>query len=169
MTQMTEPGGTYLGLFETFPQRGRRRRRGDARAAILALLAEQPMHGYEIMQQIDVRTQGMWRPSPGVIYPALQMLKNDGLVADENADGRRVFSLSDAGRAEANRDSMNSPLDRIVKSADPAVLELRDAALKVGGAVTQIAQSGTRRQKERALVALKDTRRLLYSILGDGD
>ena len=169
INQMMELGGAHFGLFGPSPQRGRRRRRGEARAAILALLSEQPMHGYELMHQIDVRTRGMWRPSPGVIYPALQMLKNDGLVADEEVDGRRVFSLSDAGRTEADRDSMNSSLEQIAGSADPAVFELRDAALQVGAAVTQIAQSGRRRQIERALEVLSDTRRRLYSILGDGD
>ena len=169
INQMMELGGVHFGLFGPSPQRGRRRRRGEARAAILALLSEQPMHGYELMHQIDVRTRGMWRPSPGVIYPALQMLKNDGLVADEEVDGRRVFSLSDAGRTEADRDSMNSSLEQIAGSADPAVFELRDAALQVGAAVTQIAQSGRRRQIERALEVLSDTRRRLYSILGDGD
>jgi DNA-binding PadR family transcriptional regulator len=167
MIRPMDPGGMYL--FGPSPQGGRRRRRGEARAAILALLAEQPMHGYEIMQQLNVRTRGMWRPSPGVIYPALRMLKNDGLVTDEDIDGRRVFSLSEAGRVEANRDSMNSSLEQIVESADPAVLKLRDAALQVGAAVTQIAQSGRPGQKVRALEVLTDTRRRLYSILGDGD
>jgi hypothetical protein len=97
------------------------------------------------------------------------MLKNEGLVADKEVDGRRVFSLSDAGRTEAVRDSMNFSLEQIAGSADPAVFELRDAALQVGAAVTQIAQSGRRRQTERALEVLSDTRRRLYSILGDGD
>jgi DNA-binding PadR family transcriptional regulator len=165
--QPMDPGGMYL--FGPFPQGGRRRRRGEARAAILALLAEQPMHGYQIMQQLNIRTRGMWRPSPGVIYPALQMLKNEGLVVDEDIDGRRVFSLSDAGRVEADRDSINSSLEHVVASADPAVLELRDAALEVGAAVTHIAQSGRPGQIERALEVLTDARRRLYSILGDGD
>ena len=158
-----------LSLFGSSPQGGRRRRRGEARAAILALLAEQPMHGYEIMQQLNVRTGGMWRPSPGVVYPTLRMLKNEGLVVDEDIGGRRVFSLSEAGRAELNRDSMNSSLEQIVKSIDSSVLELRDGALQVGAAVTQIARSGKRRQKAQALEVLADTRRRLYSILADGD
>jgi DNA-binding PadR family transcriptional regulator len=158
-----------MDLFGPSPQGGRCWRRGEARAAILALLAEQPMHGYEIMQQLSIRTRGMWRPSPGVIYPALRMLKNEGLVVDEDVDGRRVFSLSEAGRVEAGRDSINSSLEHIVASADPAVLKLRDAALEVGAAVTQIAQSGRPGQKGRALEVLTDTRRRLYSILGDGD
>jgi DNA-binding PadR family transcriptional regulator len=169
MTRMVGPEGRYLGLFGPSPQGGRRRRRGEARAVILALLAEQPMHGYEIMQQLNVRTRGMWRPSPGVIYPALRMLKNEGLVVDEDVDGRRVFSLSETGRAEADRDSINSSLEHINKGADPAVLELRDAALQVGAAVTQIAQSGKPSQKGRALEVLTDARRRLYSILADGD
>jgi DNA-binding PadR family transcriptional regulator len=162
-----DPEGMYL--FGPPAQGGRRRRRGEARAAILALLAEQPMHGYEIMQQLNLRTGGMWRPSPGVVYPALRMLKDEGLVSDEDVDGRWVFSLSEAGRARVNRDSMHSSLERIVESVDPAVLELRDAALQMGASVTQIAQSGRPRQKGRAIDVLKDARRRLYSILADGD
>ena len=80
---------------------GGRRRRGDVRAAILALLLERPMHGYEMIQELESRTSGAWRPSAGSIYPTLQLLEDEGLVAGEQSDGRRRFALTDAGRSEA--------------------------------------------------------------------
>ena len=86
------------------PERGRGRRgarRGDVRAAVLALLLERPMHGYELIQQIEERSGGVWRPSPGSIYPTLQLLADEGLVSGDESGGRRLFTLTDAGREEA--------------------------------------------------------------------
>ena len=76
-------------------------RRGDVRAAILVLLAEQPMHGYQVISELDARTGGRWRPSAGSIYPTLQQLEDEGLVRSAEIDARRVFSLTDAGIAES--------------------------------------------------------------------
>src|SRR5690242_5680234 len=78
--------------------KGRRRRRGDVRYAILDALAERPMHGYEIMSWLEERSGGRWRPSPGSVYPTLQLLEDEGLVAGSDEGGRRVFALTDAGR-----------------------------------------------------------------------
>src|ERR1700691_3069161 len=78
---------------------GRRGGRGDVRAAILALLAERPMHGYEMLEELSRRTQELWRPSPGSLYPALQLLEDQGLVRSVTADGRRRFELTADGRA----------------------------------------------------------------------
>src|SRR5215211_6725890 len=78
-----------------------RGRRGDVRGAVLALLAEEPMHGYEMIQRLEERTGGRWRPSAGSIYPTLQLLEDEGLVSSEEVDGRRVFSLTDDGRKAA--------------------------------------------------------------------
>src|SRR5881275_2840711 len=82
---------------------GPRVRRGNVRAAVLALLTERPMHGYEMIQELEARTKGVWRPSAGSIYPTLQQLEDEGLVTVEESDGKRRFSLTDAGRAEADR------------------------------------------------------------------
>ncbi len=81
--------------------RGGRGRRGDVRAAILALLSERPMHGYEMLQELAERTQGLWRPSPGSLYPALQLLEDQGLVQSVEAEGRRRYELTDAGSSGA--------------------------------------------------------------------
>src|SRR5438067_13394684 len=82
---------------------GRRARRGDVRAAALALLSERPMHGYEMIQELEERTDGVWRPSPGAVYPALQLLEDQGLVTADAGAGKRLFSLTDAGREEAEK------------------------------------------------------------------
>jgi DNA-binding PadR family transcriptional regulator len=80
----------------------RRARRGNVRAAVLALLSEQPMHGYQMIQELSRRSGGAWTPSPGSIYPTLQMLEDEGLVTSHQSDdGKRLFELTDAGRAEA--------------------------------------------------------------------
>ena len=74
-----------------------RARRGNVRAAILSVLAEEPMHGYQIMQRLEERSGGMWRPSPGSVYPTLQLLEDQGFIKGEELEGRRVFSLTEAG------------------------------------------------------------------------
>src|SRR6185436_1609117 len=80
--------------------RGGRARRGVVRAAVLALLAERPMHGYEMIKEIEARTQGAWTPSAGSIYPTLQMLEDEGLIRGEESEGKRRFALTDTGRQE---------------------------------------------------------------------
>src|ERR1700760_4080789 len=79
---------------------GPRARRGDVRAAVLALLAERPMHGYEMIKEIEERTDGAWVPSAGSIYPTLQLLEDEGLIRGKDSDGKRRFTLTDTGRAE---------------------------------------------------------------------
>ena len=88
---------------------GPRRRRGDVRAAILALLGDRPMHGYEMIQELEERSEGMWRPSAGSIYPTLQLLEDEGLIAGEEHDGKRRFTLTDAGREEAAKRPADRP------------------------------------------------------------
>src|SRR5271157_3954308 len=78
--------------------RGRKARRGDIRTAALLLLAEEPRNGYQIMQEVEERSGGVWRPSPGSVYPALQQLEDEGLIRSEEVDGRKLFALTDAGR-----------------------------------------------------------------------
>src|SRR5690242_19528879 len=91
--------------------RGRRARRGDVRAALLVLLHEQPRNGYQLIQEIEQRSEGAWRPSPGSVYPALQQLEDEGLVRTEETEGRRTYALTDEGRGyvEENRDDLGEP------------------------------------------------------------
>src|SRR5215204_4698819 len=91
-------GGGQFGFPGFGPPRGPRARRGDVRAALLVLLAEEPRNGYGLIQEIERRSDGVWRPSPGSVYPALQLLEDEGLVRPA-ADGRKLFELTDEGRA----------------------------------------------------------------------
>jgi DNA-binding PadR family transcriptional regulator len=154
------------------PWRGRgrgRRGRGDVRAAILALLAERPMHGYEMIQELEARTGGVWRPSPGSVYPTLQLLEDEGLIAGEEGEGRRRFALTDAGRAEAERQDQRTPWEQVTAGVAPAAWSLRDAIAQVAQASWSVGSAGTEAQQARALEILHDARRRLYAILAEGD
>lgn len=150
--------------------RGRRGRgrRGDVRYAVLALLQERPMHGYEMMQELDERTQGLWRPSPGSLYPALQLLEDQGFVRSESADGRRQFTLTEEGRAHlAANHKTSSPWESMVHNADQGDMALRSALHHVAVAVHQVAEAGTPEQKQRADALLKELRRQMYLLLAE--
>lgn len=154
--------------------RGPRVRRGDVRAAILDLLGEgQPWNGYQIIQEIAARTDGMWRPSAGSVYPALQQLEDEGLVtAAAGDDRRRMYTLTEAGRTyvEAHADELRASWDAVTGSVDDAEFELRDTVKQVIVAVTQVAQAGSAAQVAQAGKILVDTRRALYRILAsDGE
>ena len=149
--------------------RGHRAGRGDVRNAVLALLSEQPLNGYQVMQELAQRSRGLWRPSPGSVYPALQQLGDEGLVRAEDREGRRVFQLTDAGRAyvDAHKDQFSAPWEAASASVDEGLVELRDLAFQVGGAVMQVAHAGSEAQVARARQVLTDTRKALYRILAD--
>jgi DNA-binding PadR family transcriptional regulator len=150
--------------------RGRGRRgRGDVRAAILALLAERPMHGYEMIQELEARTGGVWRPSPGSVYPTLQLLEDEDLIAGEEGEGRRRFALTDAGRAEAERQDQRAPWEQVTAGMAPAAWGLRDAVSQIAQAAWSVAGAGTEAQQARALEVLHDSRRRLYAILAETD
>ncbi len=148
--------------------RGGRARRGDVRAASLLLLSERPMHGYEMIQELDQRTQGMWRPSPGSVYPTLQMLEDEGLVTAYEADGKRLFTLTDEGRAEAERAKAGpNPWEQATRGVDPTAFQLRDVGWGLLQAARQVIEAGTDAEKARAIELLTDTRRRLYGILAE--
>ena len=146
--------------------RGRRTKRGNVRAALLALLAERPMHGYEMIQELDGRTGGVWRPSPGSVYPTLQMLEDEGKVGSEEQGGKRLFSLTDAGREEASAQTA-APWDEVTEAAGENVLRGREAFGQLMGALQQVMAVGSEAQKARALDVVNDARRRLYGILAD--
>ncbi|WP_322760096.1 PadR family transcriptional regulator [Frankia sp. Cr2] len=150
--------------------RGPKVRRGDVRAAILALLAEAPMHGYQMINELAERSQGAWRPSPGSVYPVLALLTDEGLVRAEENDGKRVFHLTDAGRAHTDaRAGEPRPWDTAAAAADEGLTDLRSLAFGVGAAVMQVAQAGSDAQIKAAQGILTDTRRALYRILADDE
>jgi DNA-binding PadR family transcriptional regulator len=157
-----------------FGGRGPRVRRGDVRAAILDLLAEgQPWNGYQIIQEIGARTQGLWRPSAGSVYPALQQLEDEALIEPQaGEDRRRMYTLTEEGRAfvEEHADELRASWDAVTGSVDAAEVQLRDTIKQVMVAVHQVAQAGSAAQVQQAGKILADTRRSLYRILAaDGD
>jgi DNA-binding PadR family transcriptional regulator len=142
-------------------------RRGNVRAAILALLLERPMHGYEMIQELDARSGGIWRPSAGSIYPTLQLLEDEGLVKSEEVEDRRRYSLTDAGRAEADRREGPPPWEEIAGGGGGPGGQLREAGFRVAAAVVQAAATGTDEQVAKVREILGDTRRRIYSVLGE--
>jgi len=146
--------------------RGRRTRRGNVRAAMLALLAERPMHGYEMIQELDNRTGGVWRPSPGSVYPTLQMLEDEGSVTSEEQGGKRLFSLTDAGREEAAAQTV-VPWEEVTEAVGENAVRGRDAIGQLIGALHQVMAVGSESQKARSLDVINDARRKIYGILAD--
>jgi DNA-binding PadR family transcriptional regulator len=150
--------------------RGRMRggeRRASVREALLALLAERPMHGYEMIQELERRTGGVWRPSPGSVYPTLQMLEDEGLIVSEESEGRKRFTLTDSGRAEAERADGTAPWDRFGEDEVAAARDLKEAVAGILLALKQVGFAGTDDQRARAMQVLDETRRRLYAILAE--
>ncbi|WP_316043427.1 PadR family transcriptional regulator [Actinomadura sp. CNU-125] len=133
---------------------------------MLALLAERPMHGYEMIQELDERTGGVWRPSPGSVYPTLQMLEDEGLVTSREDGGKRLFSLTDTGREEVSKQT-TAPWEEVTDAAGENVLRGREAVGQLMGALQQVMAVGSETQKARALDVVNDARRRLYGILAD--
>jgi DNA-binding PadR family transcriptional regulator len=157
---------------EAHRMRGPRARRGDVRAAALALLSEQPMNGYQIIQEITDRSGGVWRPSPGSVYPALQQLEDEGLIrAEAGEGGRRAFQLTDEGQqyAATHADELRAPWDVVAGSAGGAAIEMRRLIGQVAMAAVQVVSAGTDAQAAQARQLLTDTRKALYRILASDE
>ncbi|WP_405578185.1 PadR family transcriptional regulator [Streptomyces sp. NBC_01190] len=164
------PGGPFGGG----GGRGRggprgRARRGDVRASILALLKDRPMHGYEMIQEIADRSGGAWRPSPGSVYPTLQLLEDEGLITSASEGGKNLFTLTDAGRAEADA-GPEAPWEEAGRGVDwDSLNEIRKAGGGLVEAFRQVWATGTPEQRDKALVVINEARKKLYLILADED
>lgn len=151
-------------------RRGMRAPRGDVRAAVLQLLADEPMHGYQLMQVITERSEGVWRPSPGTIYPVLAQLEDEGLVEVTREQGRKLATLTDAGRTYVteNAAELGDPFAALRDDLGPQV-DLRGPVEDLASAARQIVRTGTAGQQEAARAVLREARRSLYLILADDE
>lgn len=150
------------------PPRRPRVRRGDVRAAALALLAEEPRNGYQIIQEIASRSGGVWQPSPGSVYPALQQLQDEGLIRAENMEsGRQGFTVTDEGRSymTEHADEVAAPWEIVAGREHGSVREMRALIGQLAMAAMQVTSAGSEAQVAKAQRILKDTRRNLYRIL----
>lgn len=174
------PGGPWgsgpppwiSGLFGLAGQQTRppRARRGDVRAAILDVLATEPMNGYQVIQQIAERSGGAWKPSPGSVYPTLQQLEDEGLVEGTEVEGRRVLRLTEDGRAYvAENGDLLADTWRAFDNGEGETHQLKPVIGQVMAAVWQIVMSGNRQQQAEAAEILADTRRRLYGLLAEGE
>jgi len=146
---------------------GTRMGKGDVRTAVLALLAEKPMHGYQIIQQIEERSGGSWKPSPGSVYPTLQLLADEGLIKAEEAGGRKTYSLTEEGREVADAAAGKSaPWESSsTRESSGRASALPKAGIDLAQAVAQVGRSGSAEQVKQAIAVLDDARRKLFSIL----
>ncbi|WP_327174582.1 PadR family transcriptional regulator [Streptomyces sp. NBC_01335] len=144
-----------------------RARRGDVRASILALLKDRPMHGYEMIQEIGERSGGAWRPSPGSVYPTLQLLEDEGLIVSASEGGKKLFTLTEAGSAEAES-GPDAPWEDAGRGVDwESVNEIRQAGFGLMEAFGQVWKTGSADQRQKALAVINDAKKKLYLILAD--
>ncbi|HZJ06065.1 MAG TPA: PadR family transcriptional regulator [Nocardioidaceae bacterium] len=165
------PPPWVAGLFGLAQQRGPKVRRGDVRAAILDVLAIEPMNGYQIIAQIADRSGGAWKPSPGSVYPTLQQLEDEGLVEPHEGGARKLLQLTAEGRAyvEEHPEEMGATWRVFDESTEQETGELKPVIGQVMSAVWQIVASGSSQQQADAAEILADTRRRLYGLLAEGD
>src|SRR6201995_4170162 len=161
------PGGPF-GRGGRGPGGRGRARRGDVRLALLRLLAEEPANGYQLMQTIEERSGGRWRPSPGSVYPTLAQLEDEGLIRSAEADGSRRFEITDAGREHLEtRADEPEPWKPHDEEGENAITELAPLVIQIGKAAWQVATVGDEAQRARATEVLADARRALYRILAE--
>jgi DNA-binding PadR family transcriptional regulator len=150
--------------------RGPKARRGDVRAAILSVLSQQPRNGYQVIQEIAERTGGAWKPSPGSIYPTLQQLEDEGLVAQTTDGGRKAYALTEDGRSyvDGHPEEMAAPWAAMSDADADADGDLRPVLGQVAAAMWQVMAVGTSEQQAAAKDAIVELRKTLYGILADG-
>jgi len=141
-------------------------RRGEIRPLILAALATKPMHGYEVIQGLESNSGGRWRPSAGSVYPTLQQLADEGLLTSEEIDGRRVYTITDAGRTAAAA----TPTPRSwTDGPGDGTGNLPEAVKGLLGAAMQVQRMGTPQAREETLRILTGARKQIYRLLADDE
>lgn len=164
-------GGPGFGELRRRLLRGHRgrRSRGDIRLAVLALLAERPRHGYEIIQEVTERTGGAWRPSPGSVYPTLQQLADEGLVRTDQSEGRRTVSLTDAGTryVEEHREELDQVWQVAGEEMNDSAAELLSQYEQLHAAISQVLVAGSDEQRAAASTKVAETRKAIYRLLAE--
>jgi DNA-binding PadR family transcriptional regulator len=155
----------FRGQFDR--KSGMRMGRGDVRAAVLALLAEGPMHGYQIIHEIEERSGGAWKPSPGSVYPTLQLLADEGLIRAEESNGRKTYSLTDEGRQTAAAADQPAPWEASSAQDSGRATALPKAGIELAQAAAQVGRTGSPEQVKKAVAVLEEARRKLYAILAE--
>ncbi|GHD52925.1 PadR family transcriptional regulator [Mycetocola manganoxydans] len=153
-------------LRSTFDKRpSGRMGKGDVRAAVLALLAENPMHGYQIIREIEERSNGSWKPSAGSVYPTLQLLADEGLITAEELNGRKTYTLTEAGREVIAESESAAPWESSGSDEKTGFTALPKAGVELAQAAAQVGRSGSPEQVKQAVTVLDEARRRLYAIL----
>ncbi|MET7327612.1 PadR family transcriptional regulator [Nonomuraea sp. NPDC005650] len=162
------PPGAHFGTVVHWETPAPRVRRGDVRAALLALLLEEPQNGYQMIQSIEERSRGVWRPSPGSVYPALQQLEDEGLVSSDESGGSRTYRLTEEGRRHAG-DTGEAPWDEVARTAvPPDHHELRLLWAQLNEAFSHLVRTADERQIAAAKELIKKTRKSMFQILAEG-
>src|SRR3954470_17134542 len=145
-----------------------RARRGHVRAALLLLIEGGAQNGYQLIQEIERRTDGVWKPSPGSVYPALQQLEDEGLVHAVEFEGKRAFELTEEGRTyvEEHREELGDPFAAATGGMDEGVMDMRGLLFQVGAAAMQVAAAGP---TEEARKVLRESRRARYKSLAEDE
>jgi DNA-binding PadR family transcriptional regulator len=163
------PHGAHAWGFGGF----KRAKRGDVRAAILAALAEEPMHGYQIMQRLQERSGGFWHPSAGSIYPTLQLLEDQGLVTSEEVEGRRIYTLTEEGRKQAEASKQRAEEQPWggwgMSGSDDPRYRLGQTGFGLAAAVKQVLTSGSPTQVDQVQAILDEARKRIYTLLAEGE
>lgn len=147
---------------------------GDMKYVILKLLKEKPMHGYEVMKALEEHTHGCYKPSPGTVYPTLQWLEDEGLVASGEAEGKKVYSITEQGLAflEEHKSTVEDIFERVADTIDRLVGEpMPDVSRAVGRVVSQAYRTawklGDDEQKKRRIAEILDqTAKELAALVG---
>ncbi len=136
---------------------------------MLAVLADEPMHGYQIMQELEERSGGGWQPSPGSIYPTLQLLADEELVAGSEEGGKTIYTLTESGRVALDAIDAPPAWERFEGGAMADLVSLRRSVHQLGMAAKQVVHAGTDDQVRAAHQLITDTRKALYKILADDE
>lgn len=147
---------------------GTRAGRGEVRSAVLALLGERPMYGYQIIREIEERSGGNWKPSAGSVYPTLQLLADEGFISAEESNGRKIYSLTEAGREDLEASEGPAPWEATESERGGTFAALPKAGFELAQAASQVGRTGSPEQVQEAVAVLDEARRRLYSILAQG-